>query len=396
MVSGAHAAATVLLRAEYIVRMRSSIAGLRSGDEGKTSGGALTFRGVALAALLIVSVACGGSRPATLHEEDTLESGALPVTVVTGPSAGPTVTFVAGVHGGKVAAIRAVERLRRELDGQLLAGRVLLVSPVNAAGYHAGLAQLSPLDSLNLNRVFPGRTNGAPTERLAARVMREIVSQSDFLVDMHGSDGEEAVGAFAYAARPGVDLSVDTAALILARAWGTPVIVWDDAGPRTLETSRYLQTAAHLSGVPAITVFETSASRVDAAATRAFVRGARAVLEEFGMLDTSRNVTRPATLRIDVEFPTESALQRRAHPAPLVLPHRDASLAPIAGRWAPAVRPGDQVAARELLGVLHDSARVGVEIRSLGAGRVLHQRLAGPVTAGTTLIILGVTATPSP
>jgi predicted deacylase len=312
-----------------------------------------------------------GCASASTQHHATAESGPLPVTVITGAQPGPTVAFVAGVHGGKAAAVHAVERLRRELPAELLRGRVLLLAPANISGFRAGLSQLNPDDSLNLNRVFPGDANGRPTERLAATIMRDMVAKSDYLVDMHGSDGDESVGSFAYAARPGVNSSIDSAALALARAWGASVIVRDEEGPRLLAESRFLQTAAHLSNVPAITVFEAGDSREDAAATEAFVRGVRATLQWLGMLN--------------------SAGSRAAMPETL-LSRRVITAAPSAGRWQPSVVAGAQVRAGELLGRLTSSTGVVAEIRAIEAGLVLHQRKSGDVASGTSLIIAGTQA----
>ena len=300
------------------------------------------------------------------------DAPALPYVALQGRRAGPTVALVAGVHGGKVAAVRALESLQRTLGAELIRGRVILVAPANLAGYRAGLAQISPDDSLNLNRVFPGVVCGEPTERLASRIMREIVANSDFLVDLHGSDGEEAVGRFAYAARPGVDPKVDSLALRLAIAWGVPTIIWDDVGPRTRETARFLQTAAHLSAVPAITVFEAGSTREDSVATRHFIEGAMAVLADLQMV----HVRGPAT--------------SQHPPARRVLPRRAVTAAPAAGRWSPRVRPEQEVTAGEALGTFEDATGARVELRATVNGVVLHQRLAGAAAAGTPLMIIGV------
>lgn len=297
------------------------------------------------------------------------EPHTIPARTVDSGRPGPTVTFVAGVHGGKVAAVRAVEQLGETLrPAELLRGRVVLVAPANLRGFRAGLAQLSPDDALNLNRVFPGDSAGKPTERLAARLLKEIVAGSDYLVDLHGSDGDEAVARFAYAARPGIDPQVDSAAFDLAARWGTPLVVWDEGGPRTLAESRFLQTAAHLSGVPAITVFEGGSSREDTAATARFVTGARSLLVSLGMIDDS---TRPT-------------------PPPARLSRREVVMPVHVGRWEPIHPPGTDVAAGELLGTLRGSWWRRTPVRAATAGRILHQRLPGPAPEGSPIVILGV------
>lgn len=304
-----------------------------------------------------------------------LAGQALPVETIEAAAPGPTVAFVAGVHGGKAAAVRAADSLRMLLPGRLTRGRVLILAPANRAGFDAGLAQTSPDDSLNLNRVFPGRSDGRPTERLAAAIMREVVAPADYLVDMHGSDGDESVGSFAYAARPGLDPRIDSAARMLAESWMTPVIVWDEGGPRRLEESRFLQTAAHLSGVPAITVFEESATREDRIATALFVSGAQRVLHGLGMLAPEAT-------------PAASAY------APELLARRAVVLAESDGTWRPATRPGDRLDPGEPAGWLRSSSGVDSAVRVPDGGLVLHLRNAGPLRAGTPLVITGIAAAP--
>jgi uncharacterized protein len=351
----------------------------------RTRARAVIVRGVIPRAVsLRVAILLAGATIACSPRGEPIDSSALPVVRIAGERPGPTLALVAGVHGGKVAAIRAIEQLAIELPGRIAAGTVLLVGPANLAGYRAGLAQTSPADGLNLNRVFPGRADGSPTERLAARIIAEIVAQSDYLVDMHGSDGDEAVGRFAYAARPGIHPRTDSLALGLALGWGVPVVVWDDDGPRELAQSRFLQTAAHLSGVPAITVFEAGATREDSAATVAFIAGARRVLAQLGMLEQGGAQATPP-----------STAQPRAHPAALIAPRRTVVLADTAGRWAPTVRPGDALAAGELLGTLRDSSGVTRTVRASAPGLVLHLRLEGSVTAGVPLVILAATKLPA-
>ncbi len=361
MTSGSQPASRVEVNASYIPRMRVNTGMLRIGVAQWTREARRWFHRLTPVAVGCITASCAAP--------------ALPVTSITGAIPGPTVAFVAGIHGGKVAAVRAADSLRVLLEGRLTRGRVLILAPANRAGFDAGLAQLSPDDSLNLNRVFPGRRDGRPTERLAAAILREVVAQADYLIDMHGSDGDEAVGSFAYAARPGVDPRVDSAARTLAESWMTPVIVWDEGGPRQLEESRFLQTAAHLSSVPAITVFEESATREDRVATARFVSGAQRVLVALGMLEPEAT-------------PAASAY------APELLAHRAVVLAEFEGEWRPATRPGDRLDPGEPAGWLRSSSGVDSPVHVPDGGLVLHLRNAGPIGAGTPLVITGIAAAP--
>lgn len=332
---------------------------------------------LALTPLLAGCLAAGGT--ATAQAVPAPGAGGadapLPVTVIAGPAPGPTVAVVAGIHGGKVAAVRAVDSLRSLLAGRLTRGRVLLVAPANVAGFRAGLAQLSPDDSLNLNRVFPGRADGRPTERLAARLMRDIVAESDYLLDLHGSDGDEAVGSFAYAARPGLDPRVDSAARALAEAYLVSDIVWDEDGPRRLADARFLQTAAHLSGVPAVTVFEEGATRENHVATRLYMNGVLRVLEHFGMFAIAGAPCPPPY-------------------APRLFARRAVVPADADGTWRPATTPRQTLAPGEPAGWLRSSSGEEVAVPAPKGGLVLHLRNAGPVRAGAPLVITAVDSLP--
>lgn len=325
------------------------------------------------ASVLVGLAGCSASSSSDGTPRDTLkavtavtDAASLSIDTVRGAHPGPTIAFIAGVHGGKRSAAHALERLAIDLRGEVLRGTILIVSTAHRAAAGSGLAQSSPIDSLNLNRVFPGRADGRPTERLAYRIMTDLVARSDYLVDLHGSDGEEMVGAFAYAARPGLDPRVDSAARQLAADWGTPRVVWDTAGPRTLATSRFLQTAAHLSGVPAITVFEDGRASDESAATTAFLRGARRLLARRGML----------------------AEETGDRPGPVMHSTREVVSATASGAWSPLRRPGARMRAGELLGTLTGSSGTARGLRATNAGVVLHIRLGGRAASGTSLAIL--------
>src|SRR5690606_36296309 len=139
---------------------------------------------------------------------------------------------------------------------------------------------------------------------------------------------------------------------------------------RSVAESRFLQTAAHLSGVPAMTVFHAGRTRRDSAATAAFVNGATRLLQHLGMLAPP-----------DERRPTEPTMPRS-------LPRRVVETTAVPGRWVPRPSAGREVPGGELLGLLHDSLGVPDSIRVPLPSIVLHQRLAGEVVRGTPLVIL--------
>lgn len=129
----------------------------------------------------------GPGRHTTSLLAGRLASGAelrIPLSLVVGQQPGPRVVVTAGVHGDEYEGVRALVELRHELDPALLAGSVVLVPVANPPAFDAG-TRTSPLDGINLNRVFPGDPHGAPSERLASTLFQEVIAGADALIDLH-------------------------------------------------------------------------------------------------------------------------------------------------------------------------------------------------------------------
>jgi len=70
----------------------------------------------------------------------------LPVVIVNGAGAGPTLLVTAGIHGGEYPSIEAAIRFGAELDPAALTGRVIVMSPVSLNAFYARQAFLVPED----------------------------------------------------------------------------------------------------------------------------------------------------------------------------------------------------------------------------------------------------------
>ena len=99
---------------------------------------------------------------------------------------GPLALICAGIHGdegpwGTAAISQLLDSTPRDdLLGRL---RILPVANPNALAHEARCA---PLDSLDLNRLFPGNANGFHSERLAALITAEALPEAEFVIDIHG------------------------------------------------------------------------------------------------------------------------------------------------------------------------------------------------------------------
>jgi predicted deacylase len=106
--------------------------------------------------------------------------------VAVGREAGPTVVVLAGVHGDEYEGITAIPEVFRQLDPATMRGTFIGVPVCNVPAYLAA-TRSSPLDGLNLARVFPGDVNGTITQRIAYWLGERIIAHANLLIDLHSA-----------------------------------------------------------------------------------------------------------------------------------------------------------------------------------------------------------------
>jgi len=124
---------------------------------------------------------------AFLLHYDTQPNGTplgIPIAVMAASEAGPRVTVVSGVHGDEFEGVRALWHLLDDPGFRIDRGVLVVVPIAHPAAYNAG-TRTSPLDGINLARVFPGVEHGTTTERLAFTLFHQVVRGSQLLVDLH-------------------------------------------------------------------------------------------------------------------------------------------------------------------------------------------------------------------
>jgi N-alpha-acetyl-L-2,4-diaminobutyrate deacetylase len=136
---------------------------------------------------------------------------------------GPSVLLLGGIHGDEYEAQIVLRRLAERLTAADVTGRVIIVPSINFPAAQKG-KRLSPFDGQNMNRCFPGKVDGTPTERLCAFVTTALFPAVDLLIDVHagGRDVSVVPMVFGFATRKS---AVDDARLTgLMEAWGYDLI----------------------------------------------------------------------------------------------------------------------------------------------------------------------------
>lgn len=107
----------------------------------------------------------------------------IPLTVIKNGD-GPTALLTGANHGDEYEGPVALQELTVTLRPEDITGRVIIVPAFNYPAYRAGL-RTSPIDKGNMNRSFPGRPDGTPTEKIADYFQRVLLPMADLAVDFH-------------------------------------------------------------------------------------------------------------------------------------------------------------------------------------------------------------------
>lgn len=107
----------------------------------------------------------------------------IPICVIRN-GAGPTALLTGGNHGDEYEGPIALYDLAATLDPARISGRIIILPTMNAPAFRAG-TRTSPIDGGNLNRSFPGRPDGTPTQKIADYVTRHLLPLADCVLDFH-------------------------------------------------------------------------------------------------------------------------------------------------------------------------------------------------------------------
>jgi predicted deacylase len=290
----------------------------------------------------------------------------IPVTVVNGARPGPVLALVAGTHGSEYTSILALQSLRRRLDPAHMSGAVILVHMASPPTFYGRRIYYGP-DGKNLNRVYPGRSDGSQSERIALALTREVIERSTHLADLHCGDGNESLRPYSYWMLSGRK-DIDEASREMLLAFGLDHIVVDRSRPTDPAKSTYTSTTATLRGKPAITVEVGGQGLTDAPSVQAQEAGSLSLIAHLGIMEApSLRVEHPVWLE-----PTEVVRASKT------------------GLWRPVVEKMQSVAESTLLGrVVDPFGEVLQEIRAPFAGEVLYVVATPPVSEGEPVAFVG-------
>jgi uncharacterized protein len=280
---------------------------------------------------------------------------ALPCTIIRGHASGKKLLVTAGIHGAEYSAIEAARRLT-QLAPDDLVGEITILPIVNIGAFWNHQPYVNPLDGKNINRVFPGQTDGSPSEQLAAWLVGTAMTGMDAYVDLHCGDIIEALLPFAiFAAHDGRSGE-------LAMASGLPFVV------RSAGVGHSYGAATEL-GIPGVLLESGGNGLWTEESVGLLENGVKGIMGKLGMLP-ARNAS--------------------VTPAPRVC-RMEVTKAPVSGFWHPAVSPAATVERGATLGVIHDLVGPGKRvIVAEQSGPVLYHVTSLAITEGEPLVGIAV------
>ncbi|MBT3604584.1 MAG: hypothetical protein HN521_16120 [Candidatus Latescibacteria bacterium] len=253
----------------------------------------------------------------------------LPFLYVTGNKPGPLLVVTSGVHGDEYEGIEAIPDIFHQTDPQTLSGTLFMIPVCNVPAFET-ITRSSPIDGLNLARVFPGDATGSITPRIAHLIATKILPKADFYIDLHSGGIMYDIPTLAGYIHAENELGRKSFAG--AQAFGAPIL-WGHPFPPA--PGRTLSSAVDL-GVPCIYTETTGGGLARANDVACFRNGVCNVMKWLGMLKSAPQGM-PLTHHLLGSGNLDQAIQ-----------------APVAGYFKPEVTLLDDVQKGQQLGTIRD------------------------------------------
>jgi predicted deacylase len=292
----------------------------------------------------------------------------IPVAVFHGAKAGPVLAIAAGAHGTEYTSIIALEKLIATLNPAEISGTVIIVPLINIQSFEQKVPHLNPVDKKSMNRWYPGKMDGTQTDRASYLITKQVVEQSDHLIDLHGGDLDESLRPYSYWTRTGNEKQ-DQISKEMVLAFGLDTIIISADRPKDPQASRYLENTASTRGKPSITAEAGYAGTVETDDLNALVNGCLNVMRYLKMLPgAAAMVEHPVWIEKVVTLASDQT-----------------------GIFYPSVKRGTYVEQGMKVGYVTDYlGNVIFEARAPVAGIVLYVCAVPSMTKGATIANIGV------
>ena len=310
------------------------------------------------------------------HLDSSWGYSLVPLTVINGTRKTDVetplgVAVFGGTHGNEWEGQIAAKRLSHELDAAQISGCIILMPQLSASACVAN-TRLSPLDGVNMNRVFPGNPRGSISYRIAHFVKSFVFPRVQLVADLH-SGGVEGGFALCTSIHSVADREQYERMIAVAQLFDTPFI--------------FIYSSQMASGLL------TDEAEKDGKITIGGEFGFGESVNRKGVQHAYEGVKNVLRAHGHLAEPVQRIDTSRANPPRLVSAiELDAYVpAPCDGIWEPLVEPGDEVNLGSTIGFLHDFAvydAAPLEIKAKHVGIVIMLHAPAHCVRGVTLYVI--------
>lgn len=220
----------------------------------------------------------------------------IPIILVNGVEDGPKLCVDGCIHGDEYEGAEAILELGRTLNPKELKGTLIAVPVVNIPAFEAGLrANPFDYDRYDMNRIFPGDSDGHISQRIVSKHFNEVICKANCYISLHGGGNFEFIEPFVnFSADPGLPESVINKSFELAKAFGLGIV---NRCPSSFPGGGRLVAARR--GIPSITPeLGGQCERADRRWINvgSFVRGVKNVMKSLGMMEGKLELPRTQIL----------------------------------------------------------------------------------------------------
>jgi predicted deacylase len=301
----------------------------------------------------------------------------VPLYVACSGKPGKTVVAIGATHGDEYEGPVGLKNLISELDpNSLVSGRLIVIPVFNVPAFKADRRD-SPIDGVNMNRAFPGNSNGTITSRMARFLTDHVLSKADVVIDIHsGGQGWQIVRCMSFheVADPVAYQQFKKTAML----FGTPFVMIYTSGMGT----GLLTEEAEKMGITTIGSELGFGASTDLDGVRWAHHGLLNVMRDNGLIEGA------------IESLTTPGLDRQR-----VIQALDIDrwvTAPADGIIEPVAALGSYVKEGDLVARLHDFDRwdePATEIRADKEGYVMVRKFRAATKQGDVVMVIGEEAT---
>ncbi len=300
------------------------------------------------------------------HNDSAWGSIMLPITVAKNGD-GPSAILTGANHGDEYEGPIALHDLASNIDLDRLRGRAIIIPMMNYPAFQAA-TRVSPIDQLNMNRVFPGQAPGTITQLIVDYFTSTLLPRCDYVLDIHS--GGKTLEFLPFAAYHELeDKAQQQACAAAALAFAAPYylsLIEIDAGGM-------YDTQAEAMGKVFVSTELGGGGSTTPHTTRVAKRGVHNFLVHAGILDAKPLAADTPSIRLDMQ--QDNAYVFSEHN----------------GLLEPCVKLGDPVKTGDLIARVYNTERTGsapVEYTATNDGIVMGRSFPSLIRIGDFMNVI--------